>query len=155
MELKSRRISSTTSYLRLTAHKAHKNVNNKCSQVKLLQLDPQWEIAETEKANRAVIQKVVKHSVETLKQEFDPGLVVMKMQVYFASSFLPSDEIIENNRSGLRVRLKPLEQEILKARNITNYEYEYSKFYRNVVYYITLLSGLGNPAIQSVIISFI
>lgn len=123
--------------------------------MKLLQLDPQWEISETEKANRAVIQKVVKYSVETLKHEFDPGLIVMKMQVFFASSFLPSEKIIENNRSGLRARLKPLEHEILKARNILNYEHEYTKFYRNVVYYITLLSGLGNPAIQSVISIFI
>lgn len=97
-----------------------------------------------------MIQKVVKHCVETLKYELNPGLIVLKIQSYFALSFLPPDEITENNRNGLRARLKPLEQEVLKARNVCFVEHDYMKFYRNVVYYVTLLSGLGNPTVQPV-----
>lgn len=117
--------------------------------MKLLQLDPQWDIT-AEKANRAMIQKVVKHSVETLKHEFNPGLVVLKMQVNFDTTFLPANEAMAANRENLHTRLKPLEQEILKIRNIST-EHEFMKFYRNVVYYVTLLSGLGNPAVHPVI----
>lgn len=118
-------------------------------QVKLLQLAPEWDIT-AEKANRAMIQKVVKYCVETLKHEFNPGLVVLKMQVYFNSAFSLSDEAIENNRTNLYERLTPLANEILKIRSIST-EHEYMKFYRNVVYYVTLFSGLGNPAMQPVI----
>lgn len=120
--------------------------------MKLLQLDPKWDLT-TERATRAIIQKVIKYSVETLKYELNPGLVVLKMQVCFTTTFLPADEAIKKNRDNLRARLKPLEQEILKIRNIS-VEHEYMRFYRNVVYYVTLASGLGNPAMQAVKIYF-
>lgn len=118
-------------------------------QVKLLQLDPQFDIT-TDKTTRAMIQNIVKYCVDTLKHELNPGLIVLKMQVYFSTAFMPSDEVITNNRENLSLRLKPLQHEILKVRSI-NSEHEYMKFYKNVVYYVTLLSGLGNPAVQPVI----
>lgn len=71
------------------------------------------------------------------------------IQVYFKTSFLSRDEIVEKNRAGLATRLAPLEQEILKVHNVS-IEHDFEKFYKRVVYYVTLLSGLGNPALHSV-----
>lgn len=117
--------------------------------MKLLHLDPAWGITADVLMNRTSVHKFVEYCVSTMKKHSDPFLVILKVQFHFKKDFLYKDVIIEHNRTALQTRLEPLEKEILQTKKLTQTE-DYDKFYKRIVYFVTLLSGLGNPTVSSV-----
>lgn len=69
--------------------------------------------------------------------------------MHFMYCFSLKDEMASKNRSNLQDRLAPLEKEIVQTLGFSNEE-DKEKFYKKIVYFTTLLSGLGNPTLPNV-----
>lgn len=112
--------------------------------MKLLLLDPKWNIAlDNEDINRIDLQKLVKYALEKLMEEDMPSMVALKMQMYFTCSFDTSQNIILRHRENVKAKLNPLEHEILGFTG--DGEEEKEKLFKQIVYYLTLYFGLGDP----------
>lgn len=99
--------------------------------------------------NRMKVQKFVRHCVDAIKRHNSPAMVTLRMQMQFMYCFSAKDEMASRNRSNLQDRLAPLEKEIIQTPEFNNEE-EKEKFYKKIVYFTTLLSGLGNPTLPNV-----
>lgn len=76
--------------------------------------------------------------------------MTLRMQRYFTCSFdNPHLSAAVSHRQELREKLLPLENEILDVDEaLTNADAE--KLYKKIVFYTTLLKGLGNPTVSAV-----
>lgn len=113
--------------------------------VRLLIMDPAWEIITDDfLLERNALQKFITYVIAQLQHEKCPCLMVLRMQKYFMCNFDRKErKAALNHRKSLKEKLQPLETEILNADNDSHEELD--KVYKKIVYYITLLSGLGNP----------
>lgn len=99
--------------------------------------------------NRTNVQQFVKHCVNTFKDQNCPMMIVLKMQLHFQSNYGSKEELVGRNRMAIHSRLAPLENDIVSTPEFECEEDE-EKFFRKMVYYSVLLSGLGNPTVTSV-----
>lgn len=128
-------------------------------QVKLLLLDPNWGITSDSIVTRDNVQQFVKYVVKELNNEkMKPKILTLKMQFYYSCSLENLKLAVIQNRSQLRNRLKNLEKNIISTTSAQLMEdhREVDLLYKKMIFYITLLSGLGNPDIEPVsILSFV
>ncbi|XP_060528377.1 cilia- and flagella-associated protein 206-like [Cylas formicarius] len=112
---------------------------------KLLLMDPNWGISEDFFVRRENVQKFVGYVLEEMLEKQDRPLVcTLKIQFYFDCNLKHVDYVIETNRNDIRNRLARLKDDIFCSQNVSDKE-ELDKLFRKIVYYITLISGLGNP----------
>ena len=109
-------------------------------------VDPNWKISlETSDINRHDVQAFVKFAVGNLSDAFHPSVVALKLQFMFATCFSSPAIVIKNHRDGLLEKLRPLETEIVEASSM-NHE-DLQRTFKQMVCYLTLRHGLGNPAV--------
>lgn len=84
-----------------------------------------------------------------MREQNYPFLVALRTQFHFKANLTSKQAIAEKNRIALQNRLSPLEAEILQTKKLVETD-DYEKLYKRIVYYITLLSGLGNPTVSAV-----
>lgn len=76
-------------------------------------------------------------------------MMTLRMQKYFTCNFeLQEEHAALHQRATLREKLTPLENEILECDS--NSSEDLTRLYRKIIFFITLLSGLGNPATPTV-----
>lgn len=108
-------------------------------------LNPQWHIGDTCDlvVQRRELEKFVKFCIYNLTIASNPAIETMKMQRYYNFHIEHLDEVVENTRCSLKERLERLEMQIIIDKDN---EGDILHIYQKIVFYITLLSGLGNPA---------
>lgn len=72
----------------------------------------------------------------------------LKLQNYFSYNMNAFPKIVQITRQDLKFMLQPLEDEIIKVAGTDDDTLR--ELYRKIVYYITLLTGLGDPSDISV-----
>uniref|UniRef100_A0A6P7FCQ6 Cilia- and flagella-associated protein 206 n=1 Tax=Diabrotica virgifera virgifera TaxID=50390 RepID=A0A6P7FCQ6_DIAVI len=121
----------------------------KLRHVKLLLLDPNWDITENVLTSRSNVQKLVYHIINQLESKDSVEMMTLKMQFYFMWSTENIDQVLLNHRSSLFRRLTLIRDEICSAIPPSK-EAEMDKLKRLIVVYIVFLSGLGNPMKEEV-----
>lgn len=118
-------------------------------------LNPKWGIGKAFDLimQRRELEKLVKFCTVQLSLENYPPIETLKMQKYFSYQVERLDEISEANRSNLKTLLVKLEHEIVGIDCVEDDD-DMSTLFKKIVYYITLLSGLGNPQIIEVFVMF-
>ncbi|XP_044753995.1 cilia- and flagella-associated protein 206 [Coccinella septempunctata] len=117
----------------------------------LLALDPSWGISKSVLHNRHKIQKFVKYVTMKLANQFDPDIITMKMQLYYNLNCEDRDEMIKKLRSQLTAKLVPLQKDILRVKSVGTADTKLMrKFYKKLIYYMALHSGMGNPSHDNV-----
>ncbi|XP_072398845.1 cilia- and flagella-associated protein 206-like [Diabrotica undecimpunctata] len=117
--------------------------------VKLLLLDPNWDITENVLTSRSNVQKLVYHIINQLESKDSVEMMTLKMQFYFMWSTDNIDQVLSSHRSSLFRRLTPIRDQIC----ITippSAETEMDVLKRLIVVYVVFLSGLGNPMKEEV-----
>lgn len=119
-------------------------------QIDLMLLNPKWKIKDTCNVirERKILEKFVKYCVFRLSSRNDPSVETMKLQRYFTYNMEHLDEDVNISRRNLKSTLERLEDEIINA-NVPDDD-GVNELYKKIVYYITLLSGLGDPTVTSV-----
>lgn len=112
-------------------------------QVKLLLLDPNWGITDNYMNTRVNIQNFVRYFIAELVRE-KTHLATLKMQFSFRCYLDTIPQQIENHRTLLLRRLSLLKVDICKAPEPKEYNDCYT-LSKKIVYYLTLVSGLGCP----------
>lgn len=110
--------------------------------MKLLTLDPKWNISPEKKINRENIQTLVFFIIEKMKLVQSPSLTTMKMQQHFLSHFLRKATTIENQRQLLRSSADPLLENLM---SLACTDANKTRFFKRIVLYIALMIDLGNP----------
>lgn len=108
-------------------------------QINLLKLDPNWGITDDIFQIRQDLQRFIQYITTQLSGPLNPVISTCKVQFHFETKFseLEDSPIIRKNelRSKLhRLKMLVLERDDDNPHVITH-----------LVYYITLISGLGNP----------
>ncbi|XP_048522875.1 cilia- and flagella-associated protein 206 isoform X2 [Dendroctonus ponderosae] len=113
---------------------------------KLLLINPNWGIGDDFFSQRQNVQHFVKYVIDDLlKVQDDPKIVTLKIQFYFSCNLERMDYAIEVNRRDLRNKLLVLKEDIFTFSKVEDRN-DVDALYKKIVYYITLASGLGNPA---------
>ncbi|XP_051164030.1 cilia- and flagella-associated protein 206-like [Leptopilina boulardi] len=110
-------------------------------------LNPEYSI---EKSDEREILKVVSVLVKNLLDQNKPHLVTIKIQLYFAKHYFDRDEIIKKHRLRLHEKTASLVREICETKKLDS-DRDMEKLYQKILVVITLLSGLGNPTVPSVL----
>ncbi|XP_014605255.1 PREDICTED: UPF0704 protein C6orf165-like [Polistes canadensis] len=111
----------------------------------LTQLNPIYQFMEDDEISHKKVIQVIK---EKLRDQDRPSLTTLKNQLYYAKHYRERDEIIKKHRLSLHRKTNPLVTEICKTNKINN-DQEMEKLYQKMILVITLLSGLGNPAVTN------
>ncbi|XP_045472968.1 cilia- and flagella-associated protein 206-like isoform X2 [Harmonia axyridis] len=73
------------------------------------------------------------------------------MQLYYSLNCEDRDEMIKKLRSQLTVKLVPLQKDILRVKTVGTADSKLMrKFYKKLIYYMALHSGMGNPSHDNV-----
>ncbi|XP_050310303.1 cilia- and flagella-associated protein 206-like [Anthonomus grandis grandis] len=113
---------------------------------KLLLINPNWGIGDDFFSQRQNVQTFVSYITEELLNNADhPKLVTLKIQFSYTCNLEHMDYFIQGNRKELKWRLRSLEDDIVRMNNVEEKELVDS-LYKKIVYYITFVTGLGNPA---------
>ncbi|KAI4492577.1 hypothetical protein M0804_002368 [Polistes exclamans] len=115
------------------------------SELSLTQLNPIYQFMEDDEISHKKVIQVIK---EKLRDQDRPSLTTLKNQLYYAKHYRERDEIIKKHRLSLHRKTNPLVTEICKTNKINN-DQEMEKLYQKMILVITLLSGLGNPAVTN------
>ncbi|CAG9859332.1 unnamed protein product [Phyllotreta striolata] len=111
--------------------------------LRLLMLDPNWNISENMLNSRANVQKLVKHVISELEAKDLVRIMTLKMQFYYIWTSQNIDQIVHNNRQTLDNRLKPLEAKILVSN--TDSAERIVKLRKVIVIYCAFKCGMGSP----------
>lgn len=115
-------------------------------QTKLLLINPNWGIGDDFFSQRQNVQIFVKYVIDDLlTEQDDPKIVTLKLQFYFSCNLDRMDYVIELNRRELKSKLQPLREDICNVKKVEE-KYEVYVIFKKIVYYITLITGLGNPS---------
>lgn len=117
-------------------------LNNILLQVKLITLDPIWNISPEKKINRENIQTLVSFIIKKMKLLCSPSLTTMKMQQHFLSHFLKKETMIDNQRQILKASAEPLLENLV---GISCTDANKSRIFKRSVLYIALMIDLGSP----------
>ncbi|XP_066156970.1 cilia- and flagella-associated protein 206 [Euwallacea fornicatus] len=113
---------------------------------KLLLMNPNWGIGDDFFRQRENVQHFVKYIIEDLLQQQNyPKIVTLKVQFYFSCNLERMDHVIELNKRDLKNKLSSLKENIFMATKIGERE-EIDLLFKKIVYYTTLITGLGNPS---------
>ncbi|KAF7386108.1 hypothetical protein HZH68_013240 [Vespula germanica] len=111
----------------------------------LTQLNPVYQLIDDDEISHKKLIEVIK---EKLQDQNRPSLTTLKNQLYYAKHYRERDEIIKKHRISLHRKTTPLVTEICETDKIEN-DQEVEKLYQKIIIVITLLSGLGNPAVTN------
>ncbi|XP_076252362.1 cilia- and flagella-associated protein 206-like [Rhynchophorus ferrugineus] len=112
---------------------------------KVLLINPNWGINDDFFNQRQNVQVFVKYVIdELLVNPYHPTMVTLKIQFYFSCNLEHMGYAIEMNHYDLRKKLSKLKEDIFIINTIQDKE-EMDKLLKKIVYYITLISGLGDP----------
>ncbi|XP_011263065.1 cilia- and flagella-associated protein 206 [Camponotus floridanus] len=113
----------------------------------LYQLNPIYRIKENdEEGNARLTQAIMKRLCDQSK----PSLITLKNQLYFAKHYHNRDETVKKHRLRLHQKTRPLVAEICETTKLDTGK-DTERFYQKILAVITLLSGLGSPAIPSIL----
>ncbi|KAK0086606.1 hypothetical protein PV325_002915 [Microctonus aethiopoides] len=115
--------------------------------VNLLQSNPDWYI---DINNEEEINKTIDTITEKLLDQSTPNLITLKLQLHFAKHYSNRNETIKKYRQRLLKKSCPLIIEICETTRV-NTDREMEKLYQKILVVITLMSGLGNPMIPSIL----
>lgn len=110
----------------------------------MLLLDPNWGITDDFMTSRENVAKFVAFTISQLESKNDPKLSTLEMQFYFTCNLDNMNNVVKRNREYLSDQLAPLMNKICQINN-PNSEDEIEDLTKMVIYYVTLISGLGNP----------
>lgn len=120
-------------------------------------LNPKWKIGDrcdliVERRN---LEKFVKWCTYSLSLRDNVSLEILKLQRYFSYNIIRLNDAVTLKRENLKHRLQRLANEIYKFSSPASSidDSNLGETYRQITYYITLLSGLGDPSIS--IVSFL
>lgn len=120
--------------------------------VKLTILDPAWNVSlYSDEIVRINVQNLIKHIVRQLKYPTCPCMITLRMQIFMIRNRGSLIQSAEKNFDYLRQQLSPLQTDIVESLAPTSQE-EKDLLYKKIVYYITLVKGMGNPGITEVFI---
>ncbi|KAL0129841.1 hypothetical protein PUN28_001831 [Cardiocondyla obscurior] len=112
----------------------------------LYQLNPAYRIKENDEETARMVQAIT----ERLCDQNRPSLVTLKNQLYFAKHYHDTDETVKRHRLRLHQKTGPLVTEICETNKLES-EKDTEKLYQKILVVITLLSGLGNPTVSSIL----
>lgn len=112
-------------------------------------MDPNWGISKDVLQIRKDLQAFFEHVLDQLSQCNNPEIIACKVQFYFENNFNLVENLPEINRQELMKKIRSLRLLILENSN------DSPKLISNIVTYIILASGLGNPMKRKVSISLI
>ncbi|KAL3269523.1 hypothetical protein HHI36_008589 [Cryptolaemus montrouzieri] len=114
-------------------------------------MDPTWGLSKNVLHNRHKIQRFVKYVTFKLGHQFDPDIITLKMQLYFTLNCEERNEMIKKLRTQVSTKLLPLQKDILRVKTVGALDSKpMRKFYKKLIYYMTLHSGMGNPTHDNV-----
>ncbi|KAK9879908.1 hypothetical protein WA026_008409, partial [Henosepilachna vigintioctopunctata] len=114
-------------------------------------MDPNWGISKNVLHNRHKIQGFVKYVTQKLVYQFDPDIITLKMQLFFSLNCQENDEIVRRLRAQLNVKILPLQMNITRVTYLGAADSKTNqKFYKKLIYYMSLHSGMGNPTHENV-----
>lgn len=108
----------------------------------MLLLDPKWGITSDFATSRENVGRFITFVISQLEDKNDPKLITLQMQFYFTCNLENIKNEVKRSRMGILERLVRLKNEIFRMNNPEN---EIDNLIKLIVYYITLVSGLGNP----------
>ncbi|KAJ8973097.1 hypothetical protein NQ317_008189 [Molorchus minor] len=117
-------------------------------QVKLKLLDPNWGITSDFVKSRDSVDSLITHIIHDLESPHFPRNATMQMQFYFICNMDQMPLIVKSNRKDVMDRLVRLQNDIVKTMTIDGPD-EIFMYTKKIIAYITLLSGLGNPTVNS------
>ncbi|CAH1132415.1 unnamed protein product [Ceutorhynchus assimilis] len=108
-------------------------------------LDPTWDIQEDFLCSRGRVEDFVKYVMEELltKQE-SPKIITLKIQFYFVCNQQYSPMIVQTNRDSFKKKIEVLYKDIIECRKLETI-FGVELLYKKMAYYMTLVTGLGNP----------
>lgn len=110
----------------------------------MLLLDPNWQITDDFVTSRENVAKFVAFVIRELENKNDAKLITLEMQFYFTCNLENMNNVVKKNRSDILHRLVRLKDEICRASNPES-EDDIENLTKLIIFYITLVSGLGNP----------
>ncbi|XP_043271050.1 cilia- and flagella-associated protein 206 isoform X2 [Venturia canescens] len=113
----------------------------------LSELNPICRIDENDEGKT---ENAIRHVTEKLLTQSSPSLATLKMQLYFAKHYASRDETVKKHRLRLHKKTGPLVAEICVTEHLDR-DLDVERLYQKVLVVITLLSGLGNPMVASVL----
>ncbi|XP_035723460.1 cilia- and flagella-associated protein 206-like [Vespa mandarinia] len=115
----------------------------------LTQLNPIYQLIDgDDDENEISHRKLIDIIKEKLQDQNRSSLTTLKNQLYYAKHYRERDEIIKKHRISLHRKTTPLVTEICETEKVEN-DHEMEKLYQKIIIVITLLSGLGNPAVTN------
>ncbi|XP_076229195.1 cilia- and flagella-associated protein 206 [Nomia melanderi] len=115
--------------------------------VTLFQLNPEHEIkADDEEHNERIVEAIVKK----ISDQESTSLTILKSQLYYAKHYRDRDETVRRHRLRLHQKTGPMVAEICETERLTNKQ-DSERLYQKMLVVITVLSGLGNPTVPSVL----
>ncbi|XP_018573011.1 cilia- and flagella-associated protein 206-like [Anoplophora glabripennis] len=124
--------------------KIYPNENFVAYFIKLLLLDPNWGVTDDFVTSRENVAKFVAFVIRKLEDKNDPKLITLEMQFYFTCNLENINNVVKKNRGEILERLVRLKNEICRVNNPDS-ESDVDNIMKLIVFYITLVSGLGNP----------
>lgn len=118
--------------------------------MKLSALNPKWGLSPDRSISRSEVATFVEECVKKLCEVHSPRIVCLKMQLAFHTRCTNREDIIESQTNRFLDQLIPVEKELLKVELTKGNEEEIDQIYKQIVVYITLRAGLGNPLDQLV-----
>nr|XP_034179194.1 cilia- and flagella-associated protein 206 [Osmia lignaria] len=113
----------------------------------LYQLNPEYEIKKDDDERNTVIVETI---VEKIHNQDRASLTILKNQLYFSKHYHEKEETIKRHRLRLHQKTGPMVAEICETDKISDNQ-EAEKLYQKMLVVITVLSGLGNPTVPSVL----
>ncbi|XP_043265625.1 cilia- and flagella-associated protein 206-like [Colletes gigas] len=114
--------------------------------ITLFLLNPIYEIKTDDDEDEKLVQAITKRICDQDK----PSLTILKNQLYFAKHYHERDETVKRHRLRLHQKTGPMVAEICVTDNVANKQ-ESERLYQKMLVVITVLSGLGNPTVSSVL----
>ncbi|XP_076382712.1 cilia- and flagella-associated protein 206 [Megalopta genalis] len=113
----------------------------------LFLLNPDYEIKVGEaESNEQLIEAIVKK----ISEPASSSLTILKSQLYFAKHYRGRDETVKRHRLRLHEKTGPMVAEICEVEKLSSKQ-DSEKLYQKMLVVITVLSGLGNPTVPSVL----
>ncbi|KAJ8960046.1 hypothetical protein NQ318_009483 [Aromia moschata] len=130
------------------AKKASVNENFVIYFVKLLLLDPNWGITSDFVSSRDNVDSFINQVIAEMEAQQFPKIITLQMQFYFTCNMELMTTAVKRNRKDIFDHLVRLQNDIVKTEEVG--PEEITKYTRKIICYITLLSGLGNPTMNTV-----
>ncbi|XP_076295161.1 cilia- and flagella-associated protein 206 [Lasioglossum baleicum] len=112
----------------------------------LFLLNPEYDFTTNDENNEKLIQAVA----SKISDEKCPSLTILKSQLYFAKHYRDRDETVKRHRLRLHQKTGPMVAEICETEKLSHKQHS-ERLYQKMLVVITVLSGLGNPTVPSVL----